>query len=59
VNKEKGTVDIDHENRCWGCGDCVGWCPKNAISLIDWKTRELVWDNRGLAKVFRPENWKK
>jgi len=53
------TITIDYENKCWGCGDCVGWCPGNAISLIDRETEEVVWDNHGLAKPYRPENWKK
>jgi len=59
VDKAKGTVTIDHQNRCWGCGDCAGWCPRNAIKLIDQDTKEVVWDNRGLARPYRPENWKK
>ncbi|MFC1870946.1 tRNA-dihydrouridine synthase [Chloroflexota bacterium] len=59
VNKPNRTVDVDHENKCWGCGDCVGWCPANAIKMIDKDTKEVVWDNHGLAKPYRPENWKK
>ena len=59
VDNAKGMVNIDHENRCWGCGGCVGWCPKNAIKLIDRNTKEVVWDSHGLAKPYRPENWKK
>ncbi|MFC2013349.1 NAD(P)-binding protein [Chloroflexota bacterium] len=51
-------INIDYENKCWGCADCVGWCPGNAISLIDRETKEVVWDNRGLAKPYRPESWK-
>jgi dihydroorotate dehydrogenase (fumarate) len=59
VDKGRGIIDIDHENKCWGCGDCAGWCPKSAISMIDVKTKEVVWDNHGLAKMFRPENWRR
>ncbi len=51
-------ITVDYENRCWGCGDCVGWCPGNAINLIDRESKEVVWDNRGLAKPYKPENWK-
>ncbi|HME42276.1 MAG TPA: tRNA-dihydrouridine synthase [Syntrophorhabdales bacterium] len=59
VDKAKGVVNIDHENKCWGCGGCVGWCSKNAITLIDRHTNEVVWNGRGLAKPYRPENWKR
>ena len=58
ADEVKNMIEIDYENKCWGCGDCVGWCPGNAISLIDRETNEVVWDNRGLAKPYRPENWK-
>ena len=58
LDMAKGIVDINHENRCWGCGACVGWCPVNAIKLIDKDSKEVVWDNRGLAKPYRPESWK-
>ena len=59
VDNARGMVDIDHENKCWGCGDCVGWCPANAVKLIDRDTKEVIWDNHGLAKPYRPENWKR
>jgi dihydroorotate dehydrogenase/Pyruvate/2-oxoacid:ferredoxin oxidoreductase delta subunit len=59
VDKSKAVVNIDYENKCWGCGDCVGWCPESAIALIDQDSKEMVWDNHGLAKPYRPENWKK
>lgn len=59
MDKAKRAVTIDHENKCWGCGGCVGWCPKNAIKLIEKATGEVVWDGHGLAKPYRPENWKK
>ena len=52
-------INVDYENKCWGCGDCVGWCPGNAISVIDKETKEVVWANEGLAKPYRPENWKR
>jgi NADPH-dependent glutamate synthase beta subunit-like oxidoreductase/dihydroorotate dehydrogenase len=55
----KDAINIDYENKCWGCGDCVGWCPGNAISLIDKETKEVVWENKGLAKPYRPEHWKR
>ncbi|MFC1874425.1 4Fe-4S dicluster domain-containing protein, partial [Chloroflexota bacterium] len=54
VDKANRTVNIDHEHRCWGCGDCVGWCPSDAIKLIDKETKEVVWANQGLAKPYRP-----
>ena len=58
VNKKKDSIDINHENNCWGCGDCVGWCPVNAIKLIDRETKGVVWDGlSGLAKPYRRENW--
>jgi dihydroorotate dehydrogenase/NAD-dependent dihydropyrimidine dehydrogenase PreA subunit len=58
VDKGKEKVEIDHENKCWGCGDCVGWCPVNAIKLIDKKTGKVIWDGlSGLAQPYRPENW--
>lgn len=59
VDKAGRKVLVDHLGKCTGCGDCVGWCPPYAITLIDEKTREVVWDNQGLAKPYRPENWKK
>jgi dihydroorotate dehydrogenase subfamily 1 len=59
IDEAKRAVTIDHENRCWGCGGCVGWCPENAIRLIDRETREVIWDGHGLAKPYRPENWKR
>jgi hypothetical protein len=27
------------ENRCTGCGECVRWCPQDAISLVKGKAR--------------------
>ena len=59
MDKAEKCVDIDHEKKCWGCGDCVGWCPEEAMMLIDKETKEVVWDNRGLARPYRPEKWKK
>ena len=59
VDSIKGAVVVDHEHKCWGCGDCVGWCPANAIKLVDATTAEVIWDNQGLAKPYRPENWRK
>ena len=58
VDKTNNIVNVNHENRCWGCGDCIGWCPADAIKLINKETNEVVWDNHGLARPYRPENWK-
>ena len=27
-------IDLD---RCTGCGDCVEWCPKGAVALVNGK----------------------
>jgi len=59
VNRAERTVLVDHAGKCTGCGDCVGWCPPYAFTLIDDRTGDVVWDNQGLAKPYRPENWKK
>lgn len=59
VDKKRKRLEIHLEERCWGCGDCVGWCPSNAIKMIDQETKEVVWENKGLAKPYRPENWKR
>lgn len=59
VDKGKDKVEINDVGRCWGCGCCVGWCPNYAIRLIDKITKEEVWANKGLAKPYRPESWKK
>ncbi len=59
VKKKQKSLEIQLEGRCWGCGDCVGWCPSNAIKMIDRETKEVVWENKGLAKPYRPENWKR
>jgi len=59
VDKKGKKLAIHHERRCWGCGDCVGWCPANAIKMIDGETGEVVWENKGLAKPYSPESWKK
>jgi len=52
VDMKKGTVNID-EDKCWGCGLCVGVCPEGAIRMIDKKTKEVVWENQGLVKTFK------
>jgi dihydroorotate dehydrogenase subfamily 1 len=59
VDKKRKKLKMHLEERCWGCGDCVGWCPSNAIKMIDQETKEVVWENKGLAKPYRPENWKR
>jgi len=59
VDKKQKELKIHLDERCWGCGDCVGWCPSNAIKMIDKETKEVVWANKGLAKPYRPENWKR
>jgi dihydropyrimidine dehydrogenase (NAD+) subunit PreA len=59
ANKKTKKVEVDFENRCWGCGDCVGWCPSDAIKMVDKKTKEVVWENKGLAKPYRPKQWKR
>jgi dihydroorotate dehydrogenase subfamily 1 len=51
VDKIKGNK-ID-DRYCMGCGMCVGVCPQNAIVLIERKTSEKIWDNKGVAKFKR------
>jgi dihydroorotate dehydrogenase subfamily 1 len=58
VDKKKKSLELQIEGRCWGCGDCAGWCPANAITMIDKERAEVVWENKGLAKPYRPEMWK-
>ncbi len=50
LEKEKIRVEGD---RCWGCGLCVGICPRKAISLIHQKTGETIWKGEGIAAPFR------
>lgn len=45
---EAGKIGVKKE-RCWSCGLCVGICPEKAITLIDKKTRKIVWRGRGVA----------
>jgi NAD-dependent dihydropyrimidine dehydrogenase PreA subunit len=41
---KRATPEIDL-NQCIGCGDCVEWCPTNAVALVN-----------GKAVVVRPED---
>jgi len=53
-DQEKHKITVD-DQKCWGCGICVGICPiDDTVVLIDRKTKEVVWDNRGLASKLRP-----
>jgi len=54
VDMKKGELKQDYEGKCYACGCCVGLCPEEAIKLVDKKTGEVIWDNRGLAKTLRP-----
>lgn len=52
---EKGRIRVER-GLCWSCGLCVGICPENAITLIDQKTRKIVWRGRGMALPFSSED---
>ena len=54
ISSLEQTLDID-EDRCWGCGYCVGLCPEaDTLYMIDKNTDEVVWDNKGIAKALEP-----
>ena len=51
------TVDTEKGNRvdeeyCLGCGMCVGQCPEDAIKLVHLATGNVVWENRGLHRIW-------
>jgi heterodisulfide reductase subunit A-like polyferredoxin len=50
VDTEKGNW-IDEEY-CLGCGMCVGQCPEDAIKLVHLATGDVVWENRGLHRIW-------
>ncbi len=52
INKKDKKFSIDG-TKCWSCGWCIGICPKEALTLVDKKTREVIWEGKGLAVPFR------
>lgn len=45
----KGKKVTVKEQECWSCGLCVGICPRDAITLVDRKTKKVMWANQGAA----------
>ena len=45
-------LDFD-DKLCIGCGFCNGLCPKDALCMIDKRTNEVVWDNKGMVNSFK------
>ena len=50
INVDNKEIRVD-ENRCHGCGFCVGICPVDAIQIMHKGTASIVWDGKGSAKT--------
>jgi len=56
-DRKAKTLEFD-DKLCMGCGFCVGLCPLDALYMIDKRTNEVIWDNKGMVKVFKkPGGW--
>ena len=49
-DQNAGSVPKVTRELCFGCGWCVGHCPKNAIDVGLAETGEMVWNGYGTIK---------
>lgn len=51
LDKDRGAKPHSLREYCFGCGWCVGRCPKHAVRMIHADTSEMNWDGYGTIAV--------